>query len=161
MNNPPSPSSRAPAVAPATPDAAGGSNEYASAGAKSLLSQGLLYGLFGAAQLVADWLAFVVLSYMGVAPALANVVGRIGGAALGFVLNGRFTFRAPDAPAQLHVRSLSKFIISWLLMTLLSTVLVMASVATLGIQATWLTKPLIDLTLAVAGFLISKHWIYR
>jgi len=126
-----------------------------------VFKQGLLYGVVGAAQLGADWLAFVALSYLGMAPAIANVLGRVVGASLGFVLNGRFTFRQTDGSAQLHARSLSRFAISWALMTGLSTLLVTASVSAFGLETTWITKPLIDILLAVAGFVASKYWIYR
>lgn len=126
-----------------------------------VFKQGLLYGLVGAAQLGADWLAFVALSYFGMVPAFANILGRVVGASLGFVLNGRFTFRQTDGAAQLHIRSLSRFAISWALMTGLSTLLVTASVSAFGLETTWIMKPLIDVFLAVAGFVASKYWIYR
>lgn len=128
---------------------------------RPVLKQGMLYGVVGAAQLGADWLAFVALSYFGMSPAVANVLGRIVGASLGFVLNGRFTFRQADGSSHLHVRSLSRFAISWATMTALSTLLVTASVSALGLEATWITKPMIDVLLAVAGFVASKYWIYR
>ncbi|MFT3667271.1 MAG: GtrA family protein [Pseudoxanthomonas sp.] len=132
-----------------------------SSGTRPLFKQGFLYGVVGAAQLGADWLAFVMLSYFGLEPALANVLGRVVGASLGFVLNGRFTFRQIDGSTHLHVRSLSRFAISWLAMTALSTLLVTASVSVFGLETTWITKPMIDAILAAAGFVASKYWIYR
>ena len=141
--------------------AAGHAGKPSSPNAKPMLKQGLLYGVVGAAQLGADWLAFVALSYFGMVPALANVLGRVTGASLGFVLNGHFTFRQSDGSTHLHVRSLSRFAISWATMTALSTLLVTASVSTFGLEATWITKPMIDVLLAVAGFVASKYWIYR
>lgn len=128
---------------------------------KPLLTQGALYALVGLVQLGADWVLFVVLSYWGLQPVLANILGRLAGAGLGFFLNGRITFRDANRPSRLHVRSLAKFAISWAAMTTLSTLLVMASVAAFGLEATWLTKPMIDVLLAAAGFLASKYWIYR
>lgn len=143
------------------PPALSRESKSSSPDAMPMLKQGLLYGVVGAAQLGADWLTFVALSYFGMAPAVANVLGRVVGASLGFVLNGHFTFRQTDGSAQLHARSLSRFAISWTLMTGLSTLLVTASVSAFGLEATWITKPLIDVLLAVGGFVTSKYWIYR
>jgi hypothetical protein len=33
--------------------------------------------------------------------------------------------------------------------------------ATAGLKSAWLAKPLVDLTLGLTGFLVSRHWVYR
>ena len=122
--------------------------------------QGLPYAVFGAAVLLVDWTSFVLLSWLGLAVPLANIAGRVLGAVLGFLLNGRYTF-ATDAGAMLGRRHLLRYAITWAVLTSLSTlaVTVLASEQWLGLA--WLAKPVIDATLAATAFVVSKYWIFR
>lgn len=125
-----------------------------------LVRQGGAYGVIGLLQIGADWLIYVLLTSIGVAVVPANVVGRIGGAALGFTLNGLFTFRGVDG-ARLGWPRLLKFLVSWGLMTVLSTLAMAWTNAEFGLGTSWVVKPMVDLVLAAAGFLASRYWIYR
>lgn len=62
-----------------------------------LLRQGGSFLIIGALQLLVDWALFVALTALGVAAAPANLASRVGGALLGFWLNGRVTF-ASEVP---------------------------------------------------------------
>jgi putative flippase GtrA len=118
------------------------------------------YGIVGAGQIGIDWVTFVLLSQFGLSPGLANVIGRVCGAAAGFWLNGRWTFsRGNSTP--LGLRQLLRFLASWSVMTVLSTTVVVLVDHAHGLRWTWVVKPVADGILAVLGFLISKHWIYR
>lgn len=121
--------------------------------------EGLSYTLVGLVQICVDWLCFVVLTYFGMATIGANIIGRVGGAMLGFWLNGRFTFSASGA--RLDRGALLRFALSWGTMTAISTLAVNWTDQGQGLHVAWLAKPLIDAALAAAGFLISKCWIYR
>lgn len=124
-----------------------------------LIRQSGSYLVVGVTQLLVDWGVFVMLSAAGLAVEPANVAGRISGAALGFWLNGRFTFAGEDTA--IGRRQLARFLAMWLVTTALSTWAVGHIDDTVGLQWTWLAKPAIELALSVAGFLLSRHWIYR
>lgn len=125
-----------------------------------LVRQGGAYGAIGLLQIGVDWLIYVLLTSVGVAVVPANLVGRVCGAALGFTLNGVFTFRGAEG-ARLGWPRLLKFLVSWGLMTLLSTLAMAWTNAEFGLGTSWVLKPMVDFALAVAGFLVSRYWIYR
>ena len=124
-----------------------------------LLRQGGSYFIIGLLQLAVDWAVFVALSALGMAVEPANVLGRISGAVLGFWLNGRVTFAG--AGTAVGRRQFLRFLLMWLATTAISTWGVAHVEASLGLKWAWLAKPAIDLTLSAAGFLLSRHWIYR
>lgn len=126
----------------------------------SLLKQGASYGLVGVIQIGVDWMLFVLLTQFGVISAVANVAGRISGAALGFVLNGKWTF-ASDGRSVLRFRHLGRYLVSWAVMTILSTLVVSTTAHFNGLHVAWVIKPIADLALAAMGFMASKYWIYR
>ncbi len=120
--------------------------------------QVVLYAIVGGVQLGVDWLCFTMLTSLGVSVVTANPCARVVGATLGFWLNGKLTF-ASSKP--LKASQAARFVVSWLLMTLLSTVAIWATERAWGIQAAQLAKPAIDVALAGLGFAASKLWIYR
>jgi len=121
------------------------------------LRQGGLYVLVGFAQLALDTGVFIGASALGVPVVASNVAGRVAGATLGFWLNGRLTF----GKQRLDRGHALRFALSWVVVTVLSTVLVDAVHARLGLHRAWLAKPIVEGFLAVLSFLVSKHWIYR
>lgn len=124
-----------------------------------LARQGGSYLAVGLVQLLVDWAMFVGLSALGMAVEPANVAGRISGAMLGFWLNGRFTFAGEDTA--LGHRQLVRFVLMWLLTTMISTWAVGHIDDTVGLRWAWLAKPAIDLALSLMGFTLSRHWVYR
>lgn len=127
--------------------------------AVSLGRQGSSYVLIGCVQWLLDWGVMVLLSHLGLRIGLANVAGRICGALLGFWANGKITF-AGDGRG-LGRRQLLRFVVIWLVLTLLSTVAIEAIDDILGRKWAWLAKPLVEVGLGVLGFIASRHWIYR
>ena len=123
--------------------------------------QVLLYGVVGAVQLLSDWILFVAFTSSGVSVILSNVLGRVGGAALGFWLNGKYTFLVVGKPAALGQTQMLKFIAAWILMSVLSSFAVWSMDGIGGLSLAWVGKPVIDAFLAIMGFFISKYWIYR
>ena len=126
----------------------------------SLARQGVSFLMVGLGLLTADWAVFVVLTVLGTPAPVANVLGRITGALLGFWANGRFTFGTPDA-TRLGPHRFLRFLAMWLPLTVLSTLLVTAVEAKLGLQMAWLAKPAVEACLAVISFVVSRHWVYR
>ena len=125
----------------------------------SLGRQGRHYLLVGGIQWLLDWSVTVVLSHFGLAIAPANLAGRVSGALLGYWLNGKLTF-AGEGHA-LGRKQLLRFLMMWVCTTALSTWAMSVVDARFGLTAAWLAKPAIEIALAVVGFLLSRHWIYK
>ena len=125
-----------------------------------LARQLLVFGLVGVAQLLLDWGVFVALTHVGLAVVPANVIGRISGACLGFWLNGRYTFAAPDRP-RLDREHMLRFVVAWTAMTVASSWLVALVAARFDLQAAWLAKPLVEAVMAAVGFVVWRHWVFR
>lgn len=118
------------------------------------------FAIIGGLQLVLDSLLFLGLTAIGQSIPVANVVGRVAGAVLGFVLNGSITFARNGSRTGIKSQGL-RFIIFWCIATTASTfALAMLDRAT-SLHLVWLAKPLIEAALACISFLVSKHWIYR
>ena len=126
----------------------------------SLGRQGLGFLVVGGLQLVLDWAVFVGATGLGLPVELGNVLGRVGGATLGFWLNGRYTV-ARAGQSQLHGRAALRFGILWLATTLISTLAISQLASTLGLNWAWAGKPVVEAVLAIVGFVVSRHWIYR
>ncbi len=126
----------------------------------NLPRQGLGFVVVGGIQLLVDWALFVVSTHWGVPVEAGNVLGRIGGASLGFWLNGRYTFATPDGT---HVtwRALARFTALWLATTTASTLSLSWLASDFGLAQLWLFKPVVELALAVLGFLAARHWVYQ
>lgn len=125
----------------------------------SLARQGVSFLVVGCCLILLDWAAFVGLTAVGVPAVPANIAGRIVGALVGFWANGRITF-ARDG-ARLGRRRFSRYLVSWTVLTLLSTLLVAELADHLSLQVAWLAKPVVEAGLAVISFLLSRHWVYR
>ena len=131
----------------------------AAGGAMSLKRQSRHYLAIGIVQWLVDWGVMVGLSHLGLAVEPANIAGRVSGAALGFWLNGRITFAGDDT--KLGRRQFARFVMMWLLTTLISTWSLGAIDDAVGLKWTWLAKPGVELVLGGLGFLLSRHWVYR
>ncbi len=125
----------------------------------SLMRQGPRFVAVGGIQWLLDWGVMVALSHLGLRIGVANVSGRVCGALVGFWLNGKITFTGDEH--SIGRRALLRFIATWLVMTLLSTVAIEAIDDDLGRKWAWLAKPLVEAVLGLFGFLASRHWIYR
>lgn len=119
-----------------------------------------LFCVFGGVQLFVDWLAFVSLSALGVSLVAANLSGRLGGALVGFLLNGRVTFRVSESASGWAGRFV-RFLVTWLLLTAVSTLTLLWVQSAWGVGAAWAGKIFIEGALAVISFLVLKLWVYR
>jgi len=125
----------------------------------STIRQGVSYCVIGAIQIFVDWLTFFLLSKAGLDPALANLSGRIVGAALGFRLNGTFTF-SKDGQASVGRTQFLRYVVTWCLTSAASTVIVVGVHHFHGLAGAELVKPIGDAGLALVAFLFSKYWVY-
>ena len=94
-----------------------------------------------------------------VAPATANVIGRLAGACLGFWLNGKWTFAGDDTHVGRHAAA--RFIAMWVALTVLNTWIVAVIDDQFGLRLAQLLKPGADLVSGGIGFLLSRHWVYK
>ena len=124
----------------------------------STARQGMSFLIVGGCLIVLDWAVFVALTALGVMPIPANVTGRVTGALVGFRANGRITFSVPGSPRLGRCR-FARYLVLWIMLTLLSTVTLLAE--QLSLEIAWLAKPVVEAGLAVVSFLVSRHWVYR
>ncbi len=117
------------------------------------------YAAIGLLQWLVEYGLMLALSEWVMPVEPANVIGRLAGATLGFWLNGKWTFAADDT----HVgrRALLRFVLMWLVLTLLNTWMVGAIDEQFGLRKAQLFKPAVDLLSGGIGFLLSRHWVYR
>lgn len=127
---------------------------------RSLFQQGLGYGLVGVLALVVDWGCFVTLTWFGIATVPANLLARLSGAGIAYLLNGMFTFR-DHAGSRLGWRRFARFSTAWIVLTAASTLVMQAVQANAGLQWAWLAKPVIEVVLAGISFLAYRYWIYK
>lgn len=125
-----------------------------------LLRQGGSFLIIGALQLLVDWALFVALTALGMPAAASNLASRVGGALLGFWLNGRVTF-ASEGAARLGWWRFAKFLLVWVPLTVVSTLAVTWVATSLGLAHAWLAKPLVEGVLAVVAFFLWRHVVYR
>jgi putative flippase GtrA len=128
---------------------------------RALSRQMLLFVLAGVAQVALDWAVFVALTHAGLVVAIGNIIGRTCGACLGYWLNGRFTFTGPDGRPRLGPVQLRRFIIAWLSLTGLSTLLVWSIADRVSLEMAWLAKPGVEALTAAIGFVVWRQWVYR
>jgi len=120
-----------------------------------------LFIAFGAVQLGADWLTFVLLTWSATSVAPANVSGRVIGAALGYYLNSRYTFPQAKEAARSERGRMIRFLMGWAATSLVSTLILVAVEQQFGLQAAWVGKLFVDGSIAVLAFLLSKYWIFK
>lgn len=125
----------------------------------TLKRQSRHYLAIGIVQWLLDWGVMVGLSHLGLPVEAANIAGRVSGALLGFWLNGRITFAGDDT--KVGRRQFARFLMMWMLTTVISTWAIGAIDDAVGLKWTWLAKPGVELVLGGFGFLLSRHWVYR
>ncbi|MGB3394199.1 MAG: GtrA family protein [Stenotrophomonas sp.] len=117
----------------------------------------VLFLAVGGLQFVFDAGLFILLTHWGMAPSWTNLLTRFSAALLGFLLNGKLTFGQP----RLTRRQLSKYLLLWVLLTLLSTGAVITIGQVAGIRAAWGMKILVEIPLAVLSFVLMRRWVFR
>jgi len=126
----------------------------------NVLRQSVSFVMVGGCLVLVDWAVFVLLTALGLATVPANVASRAVGAVLGFCVNGYVTFGDRTTP-RLGLRRFARYVAMWVTMTCLSSLLVALVADELTLQMAWLAKPVVEAGLAVASFLLSRHWVYR
>lgn len=127
---------------------------------QELIRRAISYGFIGLLQIVVDWMLFIALTSAGASVIPSNLCSRVAGAILGFWLNGSVTFRDGDG-VRLGWKRFYRFLISWGVMSVASTIAMHFFDQSAGLKWTWMLKPLVDTALAILGFMVSRSWIYK
>lgn len=117
------------------------------------------YAAIGLLQWLVEYGLMLALSEWVMPVEPANVIGRLAGATLGFWLNGKWTFAGEGT----HVgrRAALRFVLMWLMLTLLNTWLVGVIDEDFGLRRAQMLKPLVDMLSGSIGFVLSRHWVYK
>jgi len=116
--------------------------------------------VIGALQVALDSSVFIGLSALGVPVIPANIAGRLSGASLGFLLNGRYTFADQGKP-RLSGRHLGRFVTAWSMLTMLSSAVLYLIEARSNLHMAWMAKPMLEGLIAMIGFVIWRQWVFR
>lgn len=127
------------------------------------MRQPVLFVLVGGFQYVLDAALFAVLISTGVATVPSNVASRAGAAVVGFLLNRYLTFGQRSDTFKRFGASLSRFVLLFIALTIVSTV------AIRGLESTWgsddlsriMAKLAVEAVLAVLSFVVSRFWVFR
>lgn len=126
----------------------------------ALIAQGFRFLLVGALLVLADTAVFIGLTHLGLDPRPANLLSRLLGAALGFLLHGGFTF-AEGGVARLDREAFFRYALLWLALTALGALILGAIARAFGLLAAWAVKAPLEALLAVASFLSMRLWVFR
>jgi putative flippase GtrA len=122
--------------------------------------QALRFIAVGVFLLGVDTGLFIALHALGTPAGPANLVARFLATLLGFWLHGRITFGF-GRERRLGGRLLVRYLLVWIVMTSISTLVVAGWERVLGSTWLYLAKPAIELVLAVANYFALRHIVYR
>jgi len=123
------------------------------------LSEAARFIAVGLLQILIDSGTYIFLTYLGLSTPPANLCGRICGAVIGFWMNGKITFINYQQPS-LGAR-FARYAGLWIVMTIISTTLLTLIARDAGLTRAWWSKPLVEGSLGVVSFLVSRYWVYR
>ncbi len=125
-----------------------------------LLREAFRFGVVGGGQIIVEWILFVAVTSLGVLAGPANVLARLCVAGLGYLANAHYTFAA-RRQEPLDRRVFGRYVLVWVVATTLSSVAVGWAEYQWGLSTAFVLKPFVDVCLAGASFLASRHWVYR
>jgi len=125
-----------------------------------LIRQIFFFGLIGLIQVLIDTGVLIGLTTLGATLVAANIAGRVAGACAGFLLNGTSTF-SHQIDKRLQNKHLRRFLVSWTVLTAVSTLILYLANKHVTLELIWIAKPAIEICLAFVSFLVSKFWIYK
>lgn len=117
----------------------------------------VLFLAVGGLQFAFDAGLFILLTYWGMPAFWTNLFTRFTAAMLGFLLNGKLTFRQ----SRLTRQQLLRYVLVWVSLTLLSTGAVMAIGQVAGLRAAWGMKVFVEILLAMLSFVLMRRWVFR
>jgi putative flippase GtrA len=127
------------------------------------MRQPVLFVLVGGFQYLLDAALFGILITVGLGTVPSNITSRAAAAATGFLLNRYVTFSRRNDTVELFSASLFRFVIFWVVMTLVSTGLIqlLEQLAGDSEMQRIFYKLGVEAVLAVVSFFLSRNWVYR
>ena len=126
---------------------------------QGVMHQMMRYGIVGGVVYLSDFAVFAaILWFMPDAYLLANVIGKVTGALVGFVLHRHFTFSWEQKDKA------SRQAISYLLLLAanlaISSLLMWLLVDSVGANA-FIAKIFVDVVVIAVSFVAGRRWVYR
>ena len=126
---------------------------------QGVMHQMMRYGIVGGVVYLSDFAVFAaILWFMPDAYLLANVIGKVTGALVGFVLHRHFTFSWEQKDKA------SRQAISYLLLLAanlaISSLLMWLLVDSVGANA-FIAKIFVDVVVIAVSFVAGRLWVYR
>lgn len=119
--------------------------------------QAIVYAMVGGIVYVADYTVYALLiSLLPGSLIAANVLGRATGAAVGYLLHGRYTFGEAQGTPRQGMRYALLFVFN----IIASSALLWLSVDGMGLNPL-IARILVDAVVIVTGFLIARNWVFR
>ncbi|MCP5207402.1 MAG: GtrA family protein [Hahellaceae bacterium] len=121
-----------------------------------------LFILVGGIQYLLDASVFSIL-ILYLTPEFANVFSRMAGAASGYILNGRYTFKS-EGKAVISTSGFFRFTAVWCFMTAIST-LSISLLMSWSSNNDWgfavFSKLLVEAVMVVFSFALQKFFVFR
>lgn len=114
------------------------------------------YGIVGMASNLALYVVYLLLTTLGVAPALAMTVTYVMGVAQTFMFNRRWTFASPESGSSAFVRYLLVYALGYAL----NLILLWWLVGQWNWPHQWVQAGAI-LLIATIVFVLQRHWVFR
>jgi putative flippase GtrA len=127
------------------------------------MRQPVLFVLVGGFQYLLDAALFGILITSGLGTIPSNITSRATAAVTGFLLNRYVTFSRRNDTVQLFSASLVRFVIFFVIMTVLSTGLIelLGKMAGDSEMQRIVYKLGVEAVLAVVSFFLSRNWVFR
>jgi len=127
------------------------------------MRQPIYFLAVGGLQAGIDTLLFGLMVSVAIPTERANVISRLCAAVIGFLLNRYLTFQNRHETLSRLGFSLARFVILWIVLTILSTTSIMLLEAFFGAGTGNRIgyKIGVEAVLAVVSFLAAKYWVYR
>lgn len=123
------------------------------------MHQMMRYGMVGGVVYLSDFVVFAaILWFMPDAYLVANIIGKVTGALVGFVLHRHFTFSWE------HKDKASRQVVSYILLLAanlaISSLMMWLLVDSAGANA-FVAKLFVDVVVIVSSFVAGRLWVYR
>ncbi len=125
---------------------------------QAIFFQLIRYGIIGGVAFLLDVGLFFLLRFIGVDLITANIISRFFGAITAFVFNYYWTF-ALTRKNTLWIHSALRYMALWVIATIFSTALLSWTIE-LGVNEKF-GKVIVEITIMVLNFLISRYWVFH
>lgn len=120
------------------------------------LKEAFMYGVIGVVNTFIGMGSCLLLTYLGLFPELANLLGNIAGMLNSYMLNKRFTFKSSNS----HKRDFLRFSLAMGMAYIFNLAALVIAHRIIGIDV-YVSQILAAICYTISGFIISKVWVFR